>query len=61
MKDKYIVPSYWALFVVMPALIVGALILCLSLPKWIFVMTFVSLILFGERGVKIWESYLEDK
>jgi len=61
MNKKLIVPSYWLLFIVIPAVIAGVVVIELSLSKWVLAVAIVILLIVGEHGLRVWAKIVEGK
>ena len=55
-SEKFIVPSYWLLFIFFPAMLFGVLVVSLSLPKWLIAVAIVVLLIIGDHGLRKWAS-----
>ena len=58
-NKKYIVPSYWALFILLPAFIIGCLVVFKLVSKWCLVLSIILLMIVGEHGLRWWEKRLK--
>jgi len=61
MNEKYITPSYWFLFIVLPAIIVGGVVVALSMPVWALAVAIFILVIVGEHGLRKWATFLSKK
>ncbi|KNC66323.1 hypothetical protein [Pseudoalteromonas ardens] len=57
MEEKYITLSYWVLFIIIPALIVGVAVYIYSLSMWVLAGVTFCLFIAGEHGLRAWAKY----
>jgi hypothetical protein len=58
-RQKYIAPSYWILFIIFPSLVAGITTVRYSISKWALAAVIIFLLVIGERGLRWWASYLK--
>ncbi|WP_185231690.1 hypothetical protein [Teredinibacter franksiae] len=58
-SEKLVVPSYWALFIILPSSILGIATVAYSTSIWIFVAAIVVLLILGEHGIRWWSKLLK--
>jgi len=56
LKEKLIVPSYWLLFIFLPLIVVGSVILHFQYPKWVLAVVGLAVLLSGEYGLRKWAA-----
>ena len=60
-SEKLIAPSYWALFIILPCLIIGIVIVKYSISKWVLIAAIIILLVVGEHGLRLWINYLKSE
>ncbi|MCG7994116.1 MAG: hypothetical protein JAZ06_01685 [Candidatus Thiodiazotropha taylori] len=58
-SEKYIVPSYWVLFILLPCSIIGIVIVEYSISKWVLIAAIIVLLVVGEHGLRLWNNFLK--
>ncbi len=61
MNEKYVTPSYWVLFIALPAIIAGVIVITFKIPLWLWAVFIVLLLIVGEHGLKKWVRFLSHK
>lgn len=56
LKEKLIVPFYWLLFIFLPLIVVGSVILNFQYPKWVLAVVGLVVLLGGEHGLRKWAA-----
>lgn len=56
LKEKFIVPSYWVLFIFLPFIVIGAVILYFQYPKWVLAIVGFVILVVGEHGIRKWAA-----
>lgn len=59
LKEKFIVPSYWVLFIFLPFIVIGSVILYFKYPNWILAIVGFVILLVGEHGLRKWAALLK--
>lgn len=61
MNEKHVTPSYWVLFIALPAIIAGVIVNTFKFPLWLWAVFIVLLLIVGEHGLKKWTRFLSSK
>ncbi len=56
LKEKFIVPSYWVLFIFLPLVVIGSVILYFQYPKWVLAIVGFVILVVGEHGLRKWAA-----
>jgi|GEM_PF-5576454 len=56
LKEKFIVPSYWILFIFIPFIVIGSVILYFQYPKWVLAIVGFIILMVGEHGLRKWAA-----
>lgn len=61
MNEKHVTPSYWVLFIALPAIIAGVIVITFKFPLWLWAVFIVLLLIVGEHDLKKWTRFLSNK
>ena len=56
MKEEYIAPTYWLLFIVLPTVVACGIVVTHSIPKWVLAVVIALLLVVGEHGLRKWAT-----
>ncbi|PUA29286.1 MAG: hypothetical protein B0W54_01395 [Cellvibrio sp. 79] len=56
LKESFIVPSYWILFIFIPLMVVGLVVIHFQYPKWILALAIIFIFCCGEHGIRKWTA-----